>query len=245
MIRVIVADDQPLVRSGLAMLLDAEPDVEIVGEAGDGGEAVEQARLLQPDVVIMDVRMPVMDGVEATRRITADTFAGDADQPVKVLILTTYHVDRTVHEALRAGASGFLLKDSAPADLLAATRAVAAGDAWLQPAVARDLLAEFAARPEQRPEAPETIARLTPRETEVLVLVAHGLTNVEIAERLYVSEVTVKTHVGRIFMKLDLRDRVHAVITAYESGLVTPRRPACTSTYPPGRPGPYPPPTPT
>ncbi len=225
MIRVIVADDQPLVRSGLAMLLDAEADVEIVGEAADGSEAVDQAGLLQPDLVIMDVRMPVMDGVEATRRITADTFAANADEPVKVLILTTYHVDRTVHEALRAGASGFLLKDAAPADLLAATRAVAAGDAWLQPAVARDLLAEFAARPEQRSPAPDTMARLTPRETEVLVHIAHGLTNTEIARHLHVSEVTVKTHVGRIFMKLDLRDRVHAVITAYETGLVTPSRP--------------------
>ncbi|GAA0895693.1 response regulator transcription factor [Pseudonocardia zijingensis] len=245
MIKVIVADDQPLVRSGLAMLLDAEPDVDIVGEAGDGAEAVDQARRLRPDVVIMDVRMPVMDGVEATRRITADGFAGDADRPVKVLILTTYHVDRTVHEALRAGASGFLLKDSAPADLIAATRAVAAGDAWLQPAVARDLLAEFAARPDQDTAAPETVARLTPRETEVLVHIARGMTNAEIAEHLHVSEVTVKTHVGRIFMKLDLRDRVHAVITAYESGLVTPRRPGCTSTNPPGHPGPRRPPSPS
>jgi DNA-binding NarL/FixJ family response regulator len=224
MIRVIVADDQPLVRSGLAMLLDAEADVEIVGEAADGSQAVDQARRLQPDLVIMDVRMPVMDGVQATRRITADAFASDADQPVKVLILTTYHVDRTVHEALRAGASGFLLKDAAPADLIAATRAVAAGDAWLQPAVARDLLAEFAARPEQPSPAPEVMARLTPRETEVLVHIAHGLSNPEIARHLHVSEVTVKTHVGRIFMKLDLRDRVHAVITAYETGLVSPGR---------------------
>jgi len=216
-----------------------------VGEAGDGAEAVDQARLLRPDVVIMDVRMPVMDGVEATRRITADGFAGDADRPVKILILTTYHVDRTVHEALRAGASGFLLKDSAPADLIAATRAVAAGDAWLQPAVARDLLAEFAARPDQGTAAPETIERLTPRETEVLVHIARGMTNAEIAEHLHVSEVTVKTHVGRIFMKLDLRDRVHAVITAYESGLVTPSRPGCTSTYPPGLPDPRRPRTPS
>lgn len=224
MIRVLLADDQPLVRSGLAMLLDAEDDVDIVGEAADGAEAVEQARRLQPDVVIMDVRMPVMDGVEATRRITADTFAGNADRPVKVLILTTYHVDHTVYEALRAGASGFLLKDTAPADLLAATRAVALGDAWLQPAVARDLLAEFAARPEPRAPHPQMLARLTPRETEVLVHIAHGLTNAEIAHHLNVGEVTVKTHVGRIFMKLGLRDRVHAVITAYECGLITPRR---------------------
>jgi DNA-binding NarL/FixJ family response regulator len=222
-IRVLLADDQLLVRSGLVMLLDAAPDVEIVGEAGDGAQAVADARRLQPDVVIMDVRMPVMDGVEATRRITGDSFARDPDAPVKILILTTYHVDRTVHDALRAGASGFLLKDSAPTDLLAATRAIAAGDAWLQPSVARDLLAEFAARPELRAPAPDLLARLTPRENEVLVLIAQGLTNTEIAERFHVSDVTVKTHVGRIFMKLDLRDRVHAVITAYEHGLVVPR----------------------
>jgi DNA-binding NarL/FixJ family response regulator len=222
-IRVIVADDQPLVRSGLAMLLDSAPDVEIVGEAGDGAQAVADAARLQPDLVIMDVRMPVMDGVEATRRITADSFTGDPDAPVKILILTTYHVDRTVHDALRAGASGFMLKDAAPAELLAATRAIAAGDAWLQPSVARDLLAEFAARPEPRAPARELLERLTPREREVLILIAHGLTNTEIAVRLHVGDVTVKTHVGRIFMKLDLRDRVHAVITAYEHGLVVPR----------------------
>jgi len=220
-IRVVVADDQVLVRSGFTMLLGGEPDIEVVGEASNGVEAVALVASERPDVVLMDVRMPVMDGVEATRRITADAFAGDVDRPVKILVLTTYHVDRTVHEALRAGASGFLLKDAAPADLIAATRAVAAGDAWLQPAVARDLLAEFAARPEQRSPAPELLAQLTPRETEVLVHIAHGLTNAEIAQRIHVSEVTVKTHVGRIFMKLDLRDRVHAVITAYESGLVT------------------------
>jgi DNA-binding NarL/FixJ family response regulator len=222
-IRVIVADDQPLVRSGLAMLLDSAPDGEIVGEAGDGAQAVADAARLQPDLVIMDVRMPVMDGVEATRRITADSFTGDPDAPVKILILTTYHVDRTVHDALRAGASGFMLKDAAPAELLAATRAIAAGDAWLQPSVARDLLAEFAARPEPRAPARELLERLTPRESEVLILIAHGLTNTEIAVRLHVGDVTVKTHVGRIFMKLDLRDRVHAVITAYEHGLVVPR----------------------
>jgi DNA-binding NarL/FixJ family response regulator len=221
-IRVIVADDQPLVRSGLAMLLDSAPDVEIVGESGDGAQAVADAERLQPDLVIMDVRMPVMDGVEATRRITADSFARDPDAPVKILVLTTYHVDRTVLDALRAGASGFMLKDAAPAELLAATRAIAAGDAWLQPSVARDLLAEFAARPEPRAPAPELLDRLTARESEVLVLIAHGLTNAEIAQRLHIGDVTVKTHVGRIFMKLDLRDRVHAVITAYEHGLVVP-----------------------
>ncbi len=222
MIRIVVADDQPLIRSGLAMLLDSADDIEIVSEAGDGAEAVAQAAQLQPDLVLMDVRMPVMDGVEATRRITADGFGTDPDAPVKVLVLTTYHVDDTVVAALRAGASGFMLKDAAPAELLAAVRAVAAGEAWLQPAVARGLLAEFAARPE--PRAPERVLldRLTPREQEVLVLIAEGLTNGEIAARLVVGEVTVKTHVGRLLMKLELRDRVHAVIAAYEYGLVVP-----------------------
>lgn len=224
MISVIVADDQSLMRSGLAMLLDSAPDIEIVGEATDGAEAVKCAHRLQPDVVIMDIRMPVLDGVEATRRITADTFSCNPDAPVKVLVLTTYHVDATVRDALRAGASGFLLKDSAPAELLAATRAVAAGDAWLQPVVARGLLDEFAARPEPRATPTELLARLTPREREVLVKIAHGLTNIEIAQYLHISEVTVKTHVGRIFIKLDLRDRVHAVITAYEHGIVEPGR---------------------
>jgi DNA-binding NarL/FixJ family response regulator len=221
-IRIVVADDQPLIRSGLAMLLDSADDIEIVAEAGDGAEAVERAAQLQPDLVLMDVRMPVMDGVEATRRITADGFATDPDAPVKVLVLTTYHVDDTVVAALRAGAAGFMLKDAAPAELLAAVRAVAAGEAWLQPAVARGLLAEFAARPEPRAPERALLDRLTPREQEVLVLIAEGLTNGEIAARLVVGEVTVKTHVGRLLMKLELRDRVHAVIAAYEYGLLVP-----------------------
>jgi DNA-binding NarL/FixJ family response regulator len=221
-IRVVVADDQPLIRSGLAMLLDSADDIDIVAEAGDGAEAVAQAAQLQPDLVLMDVRMPVMDGVEATCRITADGFATDPDAPVKVLVLTTYHVDDTVVAALRAGAAGFMLKDAAPAELLAAVRAVAAGEAWLQPAVARGLLAEFAARPEPRAPERALLDRLTPREQEVLVLIAEGLTNGEIAARLVVGEVTVKTHVGRLLMKLELRDRVHAVIAAYEYGLVVP-----------------------
>jgi DNA-binding NarL/FixJ family response regulator len=220
-IRIVVADDQPLIRSGLAMLLDSADDIAIVGEAGDGAEAVALAARLQPDLVLMDVRMPVMDGVEATGRITADGFS-DPDAPVKVLVLTTYNVDATVVEALRAGASGFMLKDAAPADLLAAVRSVAAGEAWLQPAVARGLLAEFAARPEPRAPERTLLDRLTPREQEVLVLIAEGLTNGEIAARLVVGEVTVKTHVGRLLMKLELRDRVHAVIAAYEYGLVVP-----------------------
>ena len=220
MIRIVVADDQPLIRSGLAMLLDSADDIEIVAEAGNGAEAVARAAELQPDIVLMDVRMPVMDGVEATGRITADGFSADPDAPVKVLILTTYNVDATVVEALRAGASGFMLKDAAPGDLLAAVRSVAAGEAWLQPAVARGLLAEFAARPEPRAPERALLDRLTPREQEVLVLIAEGLTNGEIAARLVVGEVTVKTHVGRLLMKLELRDRVHAVIAAYEYGLV-------------------------
>jgi DNA-binding NarL/FixJ family response regulator len=219
-IRVLLADDQPMIRTGIAMLLDAEPDVDIVGEAGDGGEAVERAGQLRPDVVLMDVRMPGVDGVEATRRITADGFSGSADGPITVLILTTYHVDDAVYSALRAGASGFLLKDAAPTELVAAVRAVAAGEAWLDPAVARGLITEFAARPERNLPTPAELRQLTPRETEVLVLVAHGLSNTEIAAHLVVGEATVKTHFGRVLMKLGLRDRAHAVVAAYQSGLV-------------------------
>jgi len=222
MIRVLIADDDALMRAGLRSIFEAADGIEVVGEAGDGREAIYLCKFRQPDLVLMDVRMPVMDGVEATRRITADGFATDPDAPVKVLVLTTYHVDDTVVAALRAGASGFMLKDAAPAELLAAVRAVAAGEAWLQPAVARGLLAEFAARPEPRAPERALLDRLTPREQEVLVLIAEGLTNGEIAARLVVGEVTVKTHVGRLLMKLELRDRVHAVIAAYEYGLVVP-----------------------
>jgi len=219
-IRALLADDQPLVRAGIAMLLEAEPDMEIVAEASDGAEAIALASSQQPDIVLMDVRMPGTDGVEATRRITADGFSHGCDHPVKVLILTTYHVDEAVYSALRAGASGFLLKDAAPTELVAAVRAVAAGEAWLHPAVARNLLAEFAARPESRLPAPAELKQLTAREREVLVLVAHGLSNTEIASQLYVGEATVKTHFGRVLMKLGLRDRAQAVATAYQSGLV-------------------------
>lgn len=224
-LRVLVADDQPLVRAGIVMLLDAEPDIEVVAEAGDGQQALEETHRHQPDVVVMDVRMPVVDGVQATHQITADAFSPDADTPIKVLILTSYHADDAVYGALRAGASGFLLKDAAPADLAAAVRAVGSGEAWLQPAVARGLLTEFAARPESRAPSPEVLQRLTAREREVLTLVANGLSNAEIAERLVVGQVTVKTHLGRILMKLGLRDRAQAVVAAYESGLVTPGTP--------------------
>jgi DNA-binding NarL/FixJ family response regulator len=228
-IRVLLADDQPLVRAGIAMLLAAQSDIEIVGESGDGAQAVSQAASLQPDVIVMDVRMPTMDGVEATRLATADTFAADRDRPVKVLVLTTYNADETVYAALRAGASGFLLKDAAPAELVAAVRAVAAGDGWLDPSVTRAMLHEFAARPQPCVRTPAELARLTPREREVLVLVAHGLSNTEIAGRLFIGEGTVKTHLGRILVKLSLRDRAQAVATAYQTGLVQPGGPPSAS----------------
>ena len=221
-IRVLLADDQPLVRAGLAMLLNAEPDIEVVAQAGDGAQAVEEAGRLQPDVVVMDVRMPVVDGVEATRQIAADGFSKNADRQVKVLILTTYHADETVYAALRAGASGFLLKDAAPEELTQAVQAVAGGEAWLHPAVARRLLDEFAARPDPHTPTPAEMQQLTAREREVLVLVAHGLSNGEIAVRLFVGEATVKTHLARVFVKLGLRDRAQAVVAAFQSGLVKP-----------------------
>lgn len=216
-VRMILADDEPLVRAGLAMLLAAEPDIDVVGEAGDGDGAADLARRLQPDVVLMDVRMPGSDGVAATRLITADGFSTDADRPVRVLMLTTYHLDSAVYGALRAGASGFLLKHAAPVELVQAVRAVAVGKAWLDPAVARDLLSEFAARPEPGP-APE-LSSLTPRERDVLTLVATGLSNVEIGRSLLIGEATVKTHFGRILMKLGLRDRAQAIVAAHRGGL--------------------------
>jgi DNA-binding NarL/FixJ family response regulator len=222
MIRVLLADDQPLVRAGIAMLLAASPDIAVVGEADDGERAVELAATLQPDVLVMDVRMPGMDGVEATRRVAADGFASDPDRPVKVMILTTYNVDATVYAALRAGASGFLLKDAAPDELVSAVRALAGGDGWLDPAITRGLLREFASRPETQLPAPAELAVLTPREREVLVLMAYGLSNVEISRRLFIGEGTTKTHVGRILMKLSLRDRAQAVAAAYQAGLVKP-----------------------
>jgi DNA-binding NarL/FixJ family response regulator len=224
MIKVLLADDQPLVRTGIAMLLSASPDISVVGEATDGAAAVELAATLKPDVLVMDVRMPGVDGVEATRQVTADGFATDPDRPVKVLVLTTYNVDATVYAALRAGASGFLLKDAAPDELVSAVRAVAGGEGWLDPSVTRGLLREFAARPETQLPAPAEMAVLTPREREVLVLMAHGLTNAEISRRLFIGEGTTKTHVGRILMKLSLHDRAQAVAAAYQTGLVRPGR---------------------
>jgi DNA-binding NarL/FixJ family response regulator len=214
-IRVLLADDQQLVRTGFRMILGAEKDIEVVGEAGDGAEAVERAVQLRPDVVLMDIRMPVLDGLEATRRVvevTADT---------RVLILTTFDLNEYVYEALRAGASGFLVKDAPAAQLVTAIRVVADGDALLAPSVTRRLITEFARRP--APGAgPQEMKELTPRELEVLRLVARGLSNAEIAKELFVSDATVKTHVARVLMKLSLRDRVQAVVAAYESGLVQP-----------------------
>jgi DNA-binding NarL/FixJ family response regulator len=217
MIRILIADDQALVRAGFKMILDAEEDLDVIGEATDGAQAVELARRLKPDVVLMDIRMPELDGIEATRRVLAQA----GDHAVRVLMLTTFDLNEYVYEALRAGASGFLLKD-APADqLVTAIRVVAAGDALLAPSVTRRLIEEFARRPlaNARPAALEA---LSPRELEVLRLVARGLSNAEIATELYVGDATVKTHVSRILQKLSLRDRVQAVVLAYESGLLQP-----------------------
>jgi DNA-binding NarL/FixJ family response regulator len=217
-VRVLLADDQTLVRAGFRVLLDRCDDIEVVGEAADGAEAVARALAHRPDVVLMDVRMPVVDGLEATRRIAGDArLAG-----VRVLMLTTFELDEYVFEALRAGASGFLLKDIDPDDLRQAVRVVAAGEALLSPSVTRRLIAEFAARPTRRPPPAELLAPLTDREREVLVLVGNGMGNGEIAKRLLMSPATVRTHVGRIMGKLDAHDRAQLVVVAYETGLVSP-----------------------
>jgi DNA-binding NarL/FixJ family response regulator len=216
-VRVVVADDQELVRSGFAMIVDAQPDLVVVGEAADGDEAVTVARRERADVVLMDVRMPRVDGIEATRRLAG----ADVAHPIKVVILTTFDLDEYVFEALRAGASGFLLKDVRREDLVHAVRVVAGGEALLAPAVTRRLIEDFARRPAASTAGVAAgLDRLTPREREVLELIGRGRNNAEIGAELYVGEATVKTHVGRVLMKLDLRDRVQAVIYAYEAGLV-------------------------
>ncbi|GAA2476564.1 response regulator transcription factor [Streptomyces gobitricini] len=220
-IRVIIVDDQAMVRAGFAALLAAQPDIDVVGEAPDGRAGVSVARSTHPDVVLMDVRMPEMDGLAAAREILSPP-PGVVHRP-KVLMLTTFDVDDYVYEALRAGASGFLLKDAPPADLIAAVRVVAAGEALLAPSVTRRLIADFAAsRPAPRRDRSLRLRGLTPRETEVLELIARGLSNQEIAGHLVLAEQTVKTHIGRVLSKLDLRDRAQAVIFAYESGVVSP-----------------------
>ena len=214
---VLLVDDQPLLRTGFRMILSAETDLRVVGEAGDGASAVELARRLRPDVVLMDIRMPGMDGIQATRALAGP----GVEDPVKVLILTTFGLDEYVIESLRAGASGFLLKDAPPEDLVEAIRIVAAGEALLAPSVTRRLLDRVASRlPPANEDTIPALSQLTERELEVLKLMARGLSNAEIAEKLVVSETTVKTHVSRVLAKLDLRDRVQAVILAYETGLV-------------------------
>jgi len=218
MTRVVVADDQELVRAGFKVVLESEADIVVVGEAADGAEAVAVAAELVPDVVLMDVRMPRMDGIEATRRIRAHF--GESGGP-RVLVLTTFDLDEHVYDALRAGASGFLLKDVRAAQLVEAVRTVAAGDALIAPSITKRLMAEFAERPEPLP-VPREVGELTVREREVLELIARGFSNAEIAARLVVTEATVKSHVTRILMKLGLRDRVQAVVLAYECGIVRP-----------------------
>ena len=217
MIRVLIADDQSLVRAGFRVLVDSATDLEVVGEATNGREAVELARSLRPDVMLMDIRMPELDGLAATREIVSAT-----DSP-RVIILTTFDIDEYVFEALRAGASGFLLKDTEPAELLTAVRVVAGGDALLSPSVTRRLIEEFATHPDPHRTPPAALDVLTQREREVLALVARGLSNAEIAAELVISPATAKTHVSRVMMKLDARDRAQLVVAAYETGLVTPR----------------------
>jgi DNA-binding NarL/FixJ family response regulator len=211
MIRVVVADDQALVRSGFRMLLSAETDMELVAEAANGLEAVEKAARFDPTVILMDIRMPELDGLEATRRILA------ADPGARVLVLTTFDLDEYVFEALRAGASGFILKDEPPQQLLEAIRVVAAGDALLSPAVTKRVIAQFTRLPHRTP--PPQLAELTERELDVFRLIAKGLSNAEIGEQLFITETTVKTHVTHLLQKLDLRDRVQAVVLAYETGI--------------------------
>ena len=215
-IRVLIADDQQLVRSGFRMMLEAEGDIEVVGEAADGHEAVSMARALEPDLALIDLRMPRMDGIEATTQITAD---GPSSR-TRVLVVTTFDADEYVYAALRAGASGFMLKDAPPEELAAAVRVVAGGDALLAPSVTRRLIEEFA-RMQPRIESKD-LASLTDRELEVLKLVARGMSNAEVANELVIGETTVKTHVGNVLMKLELRDRAQAVVVAYESGVVRP-----------------------
>jgi DNA-binding NarL/FixJ family response regulator len=216
-VRVALADDQTLVRAGFRALLENADDIEVVGEAANGAEAVELARSARPDVVLMDIRMPLLDGLEATRRIVADELLAG----VRVVVLTTFELDEYVFEALRAGASGFLLKDIDPADLRQAVRVVAGGDALLSPAVTRTLIQEFVARPAHQSVAPERLSALTDREREVMALVAEGLTNGEIGQRLFMSPATARTHVSRAMVKLGARDRAQLVVLAYQSGLVS------------------------
>jgi len=218
-VRCLIVDDQAMVREGFAAVLAAQPGLQVAGQAADGADAVRQAHHLQPDVVLMDVRMPVMDGLQATRQILR---AAAGPQRPRVLMLTTFDLDEYVYQALRAGASGFLLKDATAAELVHAVRVVAAGDALLAPSVTRRLIADFARQPRADPPSPSSLGALTQRESEVLRLIARGLSNAEISSTLVIAEQTTKTYVGRILAKLDLRDRAQAVVLAYETGFVTP-----------------------
>ena len=217
MIRLVLADDQAVVRSGLGMILGAEADIEVIGEAANGDEAVTTVRTLRPDVALMDIRMPGLDGIEATRRICADPMTSS-----RVLILTTFDLDEYLYEAMRAGASGFLLKTAEPADLIAGVRTVARGDALVSPEITRRLLDEFTSGPPPGTERPDALAELTPRELDVMRLLARGNSNAEIAAELFLSTGTVKTHVASVLAKLGARDRVQVVVRAYETGLVRP-----------------------
>jgi DNA-binding NarL/FixJ family response regulator len=218
-IGVLLADDQTLVRSGFRVLLERTPDIQVVGEVSNGADAVERVRADRPDVVLMDIRMPVMDGLDATRHIASDPDLGD----VRVIVLTTYELDEYVFDALDAGASGYLLKDVEPDDLRAAIRVVARGDALLSPSVTRRLISEFTSRPGRKPRSPSELTGLTEREREVMALVATGMTNDQIAEQLVISPATAKTHISRILMKLGAHDRAQLVVIAYETGLVKAR----------------------
>jgi DNA-binding NarL/FixJ family response regulator len=219
-ITVLLADDQALIRNGLCMMLSVHPDLDVVGEAGNGAEAVMMTRELTPDVVVMDLGMPVMDGIEATRRLTADNFTPDPDYTAKVLILTGLGDDENDYAALRAGASGFVLKDAAPAELATAVACVANGNGYLAPAVTRGVIAGIATRPSPARPVPGILDRLTPREREILTLMAGGLTNEDIATRLHLAMATVKTHVCRIIMRLEVHDRTQAVVVAYQNNLM-------------------------
>jgi DNA-binding NarL/FixJ family response regulator len=231
--RCLIADDQAMVREGFAAVLAAQPGLLVVGQAADGADAVRQTRHLDPDVVLMDVRMPVMDGLQATRQILR---APARPARPRVLMLTTFDLDDYVYQALRAGASGFLLKDATAAELVHAVRVIAAGDALLAPSVTRRLIADFARQPHPGPPFPATLGALTHRESEVLQLIARGLSNAEISDTLVIAEQTTKTHIGRILAKLDLRDRAQAVVLAYETGLVTPGGSGPARTNPDTRP---------
>ena len=227
---MLVVDDQALVRAGFGMIIDAEPDLEVVGEAANGREAIDAVRRLAPDIVLMDVRMPLMDGIEATRQLM------NGESSAKVVMMTTFDMDEYVYGALQAGASGFLLKDVPPEQLVAGIRAVASGDALLAPSITRRLIEEFVRRPTQQVlQRPATVGRLTEREREVLQLMAQGLSNAEIAQTFVLSETTVKTHVARVLNKLGLRDRVQAVVFAYETALVQPGQQAPGSAEQAGR----------